>query len=55
MPTFICEKCGRLDNSANTNNYWDAMGNKYTEQSGEPINPHYTSIITFVVHYAVRD
>lgn len=42
MPTFICEKCGRLDNSANTNNYWYAMGNKYAEQKSESISPHYT-------------
>lgn len=29
MGIFICEKCGRLDNTANRNNYWIAMANKY--------------------------
>ena len=27
MPVFICEKCGKLDNSANTNNFWQACAN----------------------------
>lgn len=29
MPSFICEKCGKVDNSACANNYWHAFRNKY--------------------------
>ena len=42
MSAFICEKCGRIDNSANSNNYWAAMGNKYAQQRGDAVRPHYT-------------
>lgn len=36
MPVFICEKCGRLDNSANDNNFWQSQGNKGLEKEGKP-------------------
>ena len=36
MSIFICEKCGKLDNTACNNNYWHASMNKYREsKSGE--------------------
>lgn len=37
MPTFICEKCGHLDNSANNNNYWLTSMNKYNASIGKKI------------------
>lgn len=37
MSTFICEKCGRLDNTACGNNYWHAIINKYREEKCEKI------------------
>ena len=41
MSVFICEKCGRIDNSANSNNFWQAFGNKSKLKRGEPIIPKY--------------
>lgn len=38
MSTFICEKCGKLDNSACNNNYWHAIGNKYRKSKGEKLD-----------------
>lgn len=42
MSAFICEKCGRIDNSANHNNYWVAMGNKHKLSENKTIEPHFT-------------
>lgn len=41
MPVFICEKCGKLDNSANHNNFWSAMGNKSLLKEKRDIMFHY--------------
>lgn len=41
MGTFICEKCGKLDNTACSNNYWHASGNKYRKSQGEKIIQYY--------------
>ena len=38
MSVFICEKCGKLDNTACSNNYWQAIMNKYRESKGEKID-----------------
>ena len=38
MSIFICEKCGKLDNTACSNNFWHANMNKYRESKGEEIN-----------------
>lgn len=35
MPSFICEKCGKVDNSACANNYWHARSNKYLKSNGK--------------------
>lgn len=35
MSIFICEKCGKLDNTACSNNYWHAKKNKYKQSKGE--------------------
>ena len=32
MSIFICEKCGRLDNSANNNNFWISRSNKILKE-----------------------
>lgn len=34
MGIFICEKCGKLDNTACSNNYWHAAMNKRRELQG---------------------
>ena len=36
MAIFICEKCGRLDNTANGNNFWQANSNKVRIGDGRP-------------------
>lgn len=41
MSIFICEKCGKLDNTACNNNYWHAVGNKYRESQGEELDIFY--------------
>lgn len=38
MSIFICEKCGKLDNTACRNNYYHAFVNKYREQKGEKLD-----------------
>lgn len=38
MSTFICEKCGKLDNTACSNNYWHAVGNKYRQSEGKELS-----------------
>lgn len=35
MSSFICEKCGKVDNSACANNYWHAFRNKYRSKGEE--------------------
>lgn len=37
MSIFICEKCGKLDNTALSNNYYHAIGNKYRQSQGEKL------------------
>lgn len=41
MSIFICEKCGKLDNTACSNNYWHALANKIREEKGEEPETHY--------------
>lgn len=41
MSIFICEKCGKIDNSANRNNYWPARANQYAKRRGDIIRHHY--------------
>lgn len=41
MGIFICEKCGKLDNTACNNNYWHASGNKYRQSKGEGLDRYY--------------
>lgn len=41
VSTFICEKCGRVDNSACSNNYWHARGVKYSKSKGEGFEPYF--------------
>ena len=52
MSIFICEKCGKIDNTACNNNYWHAAGNKYKESKNEPIDtsfkPEYAYFETHV-------
>lgn len=38
MSVFICEKCGKLDNTACSNNYYHALMNKYREADGREIS-----------------
>ena len=37
MSVFICEKCGKLDNTACSNNYWHARGNQCLKEEGKDI------------------
>lgn len=39
MPSYICEKCGCVDNSACGGNYWDFVG-KYNCYKDEYANTH---------------
>lgn len=41
MSIFICEKCGKLDNTACGNNYWIAYMNKYRQSQGEEIEIYF--------------
>ena len=41
MSIFICEKCGKLDNTALNNNYWHAHLNQYLESVGRKIDIAY--------------
>lgn len=43
MSIFICEKCGKLDNSACSNNFWHARRNKYRQSNEEEIDISYKS------------
>ena len=43
MGIFICEKCGKLDNTACGNNYYTAKRNKFLLKSGRTIEPSYKS------------
>lgn len=38
MGMFICEKCGKIDNTSCNNNYWHASGNKYKKSKNEEID-----------------
>jgi hypothetical protein len=38
MSVFICEKCGKLDNTACSNNYWHALINKHRQLKGEELD-----------------
>lgn len=41
MSIFICEKCGKLDNTACGNNYWIAYMNKNARARGENPTPFF--------------
>lgn len=41
MSIFICEKCGKIDNTACHNNYWHASQNKYRQSKGEELSTAY--------------
>lgn len=41
MPCFICEKCGKIDNTACANNYWHAKFNKLYRNKKEEIDISY--------------
>lgn len=41
LSIFICEKCGKLDNTACNNNYWHARMNKYRQSEGKTIDRCY--------------
>lgn len=43
MSIFICEKCGKLDNTALKNNYWLSQINKNRIEKGEEITPYFES------------
>ena len=38
MSIFICEKCGKLDNTACNNNYWRAFANKHRQGKGDELD-----------------
>ncbi len=52
MSNFICEKCGKLDNTACSNNYWHAAGNKYRESQGEKIDIAYKPQFKYFENHA---
>lgn len=41
MSIFICEKCGKLDNTACGNNYWLAHMNKHRQKNGEKLEIYF--------------
>lgn len=41
MSIFICEKCGKLDDTALSNNYWHAHANQSLKSMGEEIRIFY--------------
>lgn len=43
MSIFICEKCGKLDNTACSNNYWHAFANKHRQSKGKDLDISYKS------------
>lgn len=47
MGIFICEKCGKLDNTALNNNYWLATMNKKRMKDGEEINAYFKPDFTY--------
>lgn len=52
MSTFICEKCGNVDNSATNNNYWHVFRNKRRLSDGYLIEQLYQSEFEyFETHY----
>lgn len=38
MSIFICEKCGKLDNTACSNNYWHTFVNKCRQSESEELD-----------------
>lgn len=38
MSLFICERCGKIDNTACSNNYWLAFRNKVLQKKGEALD-----------------
>lgn len=56
MSVFICEKCGRLDNTALNNNYWLAVLNKNRIKDGEEISSYFeTEYSYFNTHVCCSD
>lgn len=41
MSIFICEKCGKLDNTALHNNYWIAKMNQNRKKNGEKTTQYF--------------
>lgn len=52
MSIFICEKCGKLDNTACSNNYHHANMNKYREQKGKKIDICYKPEFLYFENHA---
>lgn len=47
MSIFICEKCGKLDNTTLNNNYWLAEINKNRIKDGEVISLYFKSEFSY--------
>lgn len=41
MPSYICVKCGYIENSACGGNYWIANMNKYRQSQGREIDKYF--------------
>lgn len=54
MSIFICEKCGKLDNTACGNNYWHALTNKIRERKGEEQETHYKPEFLYFENHVCR-
>lgn len=52
MSIFICEKCGKLDNTACNNNYWFAIMNKRLKKSGEKTNKKFKDEFEYFENHA---
>ena len=52
MSIFICEKCGKLDNTACGNNYWHVAMNKYLQSKGEKLDISYQSKFSYFENHA---
>lgn len=56
MAIFICEKCGQVDNSAGSNNYWHVSMNKCLQSDGKEIDRLYQKEYEyFETHYCCAD
>lgn len=55
MGIFICEKCGKLDNTACNNNYYIALINRHRKSEGEKCISFKDGFEYFETHFCCSD